>query len=116
MTRRTWGAALGRFVAYFDPPEIVSERRPSLAELVRYARLAPYASADGPLRTAGIVYAFAVAVPVYAVAYMCAWICERPARLASAVALLVAFSLTPVGGWCRGALAAALTWAAGVLA
>jgi hypothetical protein len=102
-------------VAYFDPPEIVSERRPSLAEVVRYARQAPYAPADGLLRTAGIGYAFAVAVPVYALTHMTAWVCERPARLASAAVLVAAFGLTPAGEWCRAAVAVVLRWLAGLL-
>ncbi|MEQ4209631.1 hypothetical protein [Actinopolymorpha sp. B9G3] len=114
-TRRGWGDLVRRFVAYFDPPEIVSERRPSLAEVVRYAREAPYAPTEGALRTAGTGYAFTVAVPVYAVTYMLAWICERPARLASAAALVAAFSFTPAGAWCRSVLAVVLRWLAGLL-
>ncbi|GAA5021754.1 hypothetical protein [Actinopolymorpha pittospori] len=109
------GPAVGRvrrFMAFFDPPEIVSERRPSLAEVVAYARRAPYAPDQGPRRTAGLGYAFVVAVPVYAVAYICAWICERPARLVSALMLVAAFCFTPAGLWARTALAEALRWSA----
>ncbi|MGW5363315.1 hypothetical protein [Actinopolymorpha pittospori] len=80
--------------------------------MVAYARRAPYAPDKGPRRTAGLGYAFVVAVPVYAVAYICAWICERPARLVSALMLVAVFSFTPAGLWARSALAEALRWSA----
>ncbi|MET9019235.1 hypothetical protein ABZV93_04570 [Actinopolymorpha sp. NPDC004070] len=109
---RAW---LRRFVAYFDPPEIVAERRPSLSEVVRYARRAPYAPEAGIRRGLGVGYAFVVAVPVYAVAYMAAWVCERPARLGSGLALVAVFAFTPAGHWCGRGLAAAFAWAAAAL-
>jgi hypothetical protein len=105
-----------RFLQYWDPPEIWSERRPSVSEVWRYANEASWAPAEGPRRTLGRIYAIGVAVPAYATCSIVAWIIERPARHASAWALTVAFALTPPGQWCRSALATVLRWIADLIA
>lgn len=97
-----------RAVAYFQPPELWSERRPSLAEVWSYARHGEWTSATGVWRLLGGLYAVAVAFPAHLLGYGVLFLIERPGRL---IALgLVAFlvGLTPPGGLGLDAIATGL--------
>lgn len=63
------------------PPDIWSERRPSLRDLYLYGVYGRWTQVDGPVRFAGALYATVVAFPFHAVGYLACWIVERPSRL-----------------------------------
>ncbi|MCK9895205.1 hypothetical protein [Frankia sp. AgB32] len=87
---RAWDVAVG------DTPSPWSAAQPPMADLVRYAREAPWcaAEADG-WRRAGQVYQWTVAIPISLVTYLVAWVVQRPARLglAGLLGLLVVLAV-----------------------
>jgi hypothetical protein len=68
------------------PPDIWSDDRPSLRKIWLYAVYGRWTQASGPVRVAGAIYGV-VAMAFTTVLYLLAWIVERPARAAVAVAL-----------------------------
>lgn len=89
---RVWSVAVG------DLPSVWSEAPATPAELVRYARDGEWCAPDSTrLRGAGQAYSWAVAIPASVLAYVAAWVVQRPGRLAAVVLLLVVLALfTPV--------------------
>lgn len=89
---RVWSVAVG------DLPSVWSEAPATPAGLVRYARDGEWCAPDSArLRGAGRAYCWAVAIPVSVLAYVAAWVVQRPARLAAVVLLLGVLRLfTPV--------------------
>jgi hypothetical protein len=81
------------------PPDVWAADRPALRAVWAYARRGEWTTRTGVWRRAGCVYAFAVAVPVTALAYYLAWICERPSRLLAAALLLIVFAQIPPLSW-----------------
>ncbi|THV40572.1 hypothetical protein [Glycomyces buryatensis] len=85
--------------AIWVPPNWRTERPASLDEVIAYADTAPWCAGDGKARKAGRAYNRLVAVPVSALAYVIAWIFQRPGRAATVglvaglwgLVLLVAF-------------------------
>lgn len=75
------------------PPDIVRSDRPGLAKVWRHARHGAYAGQNRIPRAAGVLYGVLVAVPVITVAYLVAWLVERPARAAVAAASLTALAV-----------------------
>jgi len=73
------------------PPDIWSDKRPSLRDLWLYGVYGRWTQASGPVRVLGALYATVVAMPVHAATYLVNWIVERPARLlvAAMVAALI---------------------------
>jgi hypothetical protein len=63
-----------------QPPDIWSDRRPSLREIWLYGVYGRWTRAKGPVRIAGAVYATVIALPIHALAYIFCWLAERPAR------------------------------------
>lgn len=77
------------------PPDIWSDKRPSLRDLWLYGVYGRWTHANGPVRFAGATYATVVAFPLHAIGYSVLWIFERPARLliASTVVALTILTL-----------------------
>lgn len=73
--------------AFVQPPDIWSDDRPGLRKLWLYAAYGRWTRGDGVARFLGTAYAVFVALPVHAVAYLAAWIVERPGRLTVAAVL-----------------------------
>lgn len=80
---------LDRGVAFWTPPEIWSEARPSLAQVAAYAWRGSWTGEDTASRQLGRIYAALVSIPAHAVAYVLLWLIERPARFT--VTALLAF-------------------------
>lgn len=79
---RVWDVAVG------ETPSPWSAPQPPMADLVRYAREAPWCAEDADgWRRAGQVYQWAISIPVSLVCYLVAWLFQRPARLGLAVLL-----------------------------
>lgn len=70
------------------PPDIWSDKRPSLQELWWYGVYGRWTQASGPVRVAGALYASVVAMPFHTLTYLANWIVERPARLLIAAAII----------------------------
>lgn len=81
---------LPRAVAYWQPPDIWSEKRPSLRDLWMYGVYGRWTSTTGFARWAGTGYAL-LSMLGHAVGYTLLWIVERPARflVAAIVAALI---------------------------
>lgn len=80
-----------RAADFVVPPDIWSERRPSLRDLWLYGVYGRWTQVDGPVRFAGAVYA-TVSLAVHAVGYLALWVVERPSRFmvaATVAALLI---------------------------
>jgi hypothetical protein len=71
---------LADFRVIWVPPNWRNERPASLDEVIAYADTAPWCAGEGKARKAGRVYNRVVAVPVSALAYVIAWIFQRPGR------------------------------------
>jgi hypothetical protein len=74
------------------PPDIWSDKRPSLRDLWLYGVYGRWTQATGFVRVLGALYASVIAMPVHAATYLGLWIVERPARLliaATVVALII---------------------------
>lgn len=82
-----FAAALRRLWGPLRPPQIWAEDRPCLAKVHAYARRGAWGPDHGLARTLGVAYGLLVALPVTAIAYLTAWVFERPSRLAAVVAL-----------------------------
>lgn len=85
-------------------PRFVTERPPSLAEHLDYARRGEWShQIEGPSRRAHLAYTRLVAIPVTAVALSVVWAVARPGRAIpiALVACLFATALNtlPVAGW-----------------
>ena len=80
---------LPRFTAYWQPPDVWSDKRPSLRDLWLHARYGQWTRQTGVLRVAGCVYAF-FSLSAHALLYTLGWLVERPARfmVAATVAAL----------------------------
>lgn len=87
----TWA----QVAALVTPPDIWSEKRPSLRDIWLYARYGRWTDQTGILRVLGQIDAFVLVLPVHAVVYLGLWIWERPARrwIALATACLVKLAL-----------------------
>lgn len=81
---------LPRLAAYLTPPDVWSEKRPSLHDLWSYGVRGEWTRVDGLVRFAGACWA-TLALALHAVLYVVGWIFERPARffVAATVAALV---------------------------
>lgn len=79
--------------------DVVRHDRPSLAKVYRYARWNEQIPPAGPLRVAGLAYAVGVALPAYTVAYVVAWLVERPARAGIATVLITLAALFGPTRW-----------------
>jgi hypothetical protein len=74
------------------PPDIWSDRRPSLRDIWLYGVYGRWTHADGPVRFAGAIYATVIAFPLHALGYLALWLVERPSRFlvaATVAALLI---------------------------
>jgi hypothetical protein len=79
---RVWRLAVG------DLPSPWSEPPAELAALVRYAAAGEWCASEATgWRRAGQVYCWGVAIPASTVAYVLAWVVQRPGRL-GALAIL----------------------------
>lgn len=76
------------------PPDIWSDKRPSLRDLWLYGVYGRWTHASGPVRFAGAAYATVIAFPLHAIGYSVLWIFERPARLLIAAILVALTYLT----------------------
>lgn len=70
------------------PPDIWSDKRPSLRDLWLYGVYGRWTQASGFVRVAGAVYASVVAMPFHTLTYLANWIVERPARLLAVAAIV----------------------------
>lgn len=102
-TQRDW---LKELRVAFTPPEIWSERRPSLREVWLYAKYGPWTSEYGFVRWMGRAYAWSVALPLHTAGYYLLWIVQRPTRLVTAVLLGVLIGNTGPGR----AIGSGITW------
>lgn len=74
------------------PPDIWSDKRPSLRDLWLYGVYGRWTRVDGVVRVLGALYASVIAMPIHAAVYLGLWIVERPARFivaATVVALII---------------------------
>lgn len=86
-----------RLRGVFSPPEIWSEKRPSLRDVWLYAKSGPWAAESGVWRALGKWYARVIALPTHAVGYYLLWILERPSRLFAAGLLYAVLTQTGIG-------------------
>lgn len=95
-----WRAAVARSRDYWTPPAIHTDQPASMAELAAYARTAPWtAQTSGPLRTAGVIYGYGVAVPyTYTTRYR-EWVAQRPGRLLLHLGGIKLAAMTGPGIW-----------------
>lgn len=90
-------AAAARWLrSELSPPDVWTQPRPSLRQVVTYALRGAWTAETGLARVLGVAYMGAVAVPLAAVGYTLVWIVERPARLAAAAALYAALLHMPL--------------------
>lgn len=84
----------GRLLAFWTPPEIWSQPRPSLSQVAAYAWKGGWTGEETASRRLGCVYAALVSIPAHAVGYVVLWLVERPARLAvtAVLSLLIVLS------------------------
>lgn len=82
---------LPRFTTYWQPPDVWSDRRPSLREICLYAKYGQWTRRTGVLRVLGMLDAYVLVVPGHALLYTLLWLWERPARrlVAATVAALI---------------------------
>lgn len=83
---------LPRVATYWHPPDIWSEKRPSLRDVWLYVRYGRWTDESGLLRVLGALDSFLVVLPVHALLYTLLWVWERPARrfiAATVVALAI---------------------------
>ena len=79
------------------PPMVWTQPPASLKDLATYAKEAPWAARTGPIRVAGRVWCWLVAVPVSTLAYYLAWLCQRPSRLITVFVLYAVLTQTTPG-------------------
>lgn len=84
----------GRLLAFWTPPEIWSQPRPSLSQVAAYAWKGGWTGEESTSRRLGCIYVALVSIPAHAVGYVVLWLVERPARLAvtAALSLLIVLS------------------------
>lgn len=82
---------LPRLVEYWQPPDIWSEKRPSLRDIWLYVRYGSWTQQAGVLRFLGALDSIVLVLPVFSALYMLLWVWERPARrfVAATVAALI---------------------------
>lgn len=73
-------------------PDVVSQDRPSLEKVWRYARYSEQVPPEGPARWFSIGYA-GLSLTMTALAYTLAWVAERPARLGTAAVLFTVLAV-----------------------
>lgn len=78
------------------PPDVWSEKRPSLRDLWLYSVYGPWTGERTPSRYLGIAYSL-LALSLTAVGYLLLWIVERPARAGVALALFALLFVSGVG-------------------
>jgi|GEM_PF-4672771 len=81
------------------PPVVWTESPASLRDLVAYATTAPWADKSGPIRMAGRIWCWTVAVPVSTVLYYACWLTQRPSRLIVLAVLWGLIAHTSFGSW-----------------
>lgn len=100
---RAWLLGVGERVrplaAGLRPPVVWTESPASLQDLVAYATTAPWADRTGPIRMAGRIWCWTVAVPVSTVLYYACWLTQRPSRLIVLAALWGLLAHTSFGSW-----------------
>lgn len=86
---------LSQVAELVTPPDIWSDKRPSLRDLYLYGVCGRWTHATGPVRVAGALYATVIAFPFHAIGYSILWIIERPARflIAATIAALTILTL-----------------------
>lgn len=93
---RAWAASR----AYWTPPDVFTQRPPSLQGLAAYARRAPWTHQQtGPIRAAGVGYYRFVGYPYTVVSRYREFIVQRPLRLVYALGTVKILSLTGPGDW-----------------
>lgn len=93
-------AWLAKFGAYFTPPQLLTERRPAVDTMRRYAERGRYTTnLYGPVRRLGLIWVHVVATPALVFARAWEWLLERPARFAVAVLVVKALSTLPPVAW-----------------
>lgn len=94
---REW---LRRFGAYCTPPSPLTERRPSMEQMVEYARRARYTSnLHGPVRAVGVAWCYLVAIPAAVCSRFREWLWERPARAVTVLATVKLLTFLPPVAW-----------------
>lgn len=81
-----------RLIAMWTPPRVLTERPASVMEVLAYAESGPqHTRPDGAARNGSKAWALLVAAPITVVAYLLAWVAQRPGRAATVTvgALLV---------------------------
>lgn len=82
----------------FTPPDVWRDPSASLADRWAYATQGEW-TGQGFIRTAGQVYALAIALPAAAVCRVADWVIERPGRAAAAGVLLAVLAQFPPVSW-----------------
>jgi hypothetical protein len=95
----TVGEVFGGVREAITPPDIWSQERPSLSQMWAYAAHGEWTNPKGAPRRVGQAYAAVVAFPVAGLAYLLAWVAERPSRLLAAIVLLVLLAQVPPLSW-----------------
>lgn len=104
--------ARGRGLARcFAPPDIWAQRRPSLSEVVAYPRRGAWTSDEAKgLRLLALAYVCAIGVPVAAIAYIAAWVAERPSRAIATAVLAAVAAQIPALRAVAGVVLAPVFW------
>lgn len=105
-----------RIAGLITPPEVWTERAPSLRDVTYYAWYGEWTGTGTAGRVLGKFYASLVAIPAFVVLYLLTWVIARPARGIAVVVLTTLVALTPPGGVALGAVAGVLRWLANLTA
>lgn len=93
-------AWLAKFGAYFTPPPLLTERRPAVATMCRYADRGRYtADVHGAVRALGIAWFRGVAVAGLVGARLWEWLTERPGRFITVAVTAKLLSFLPPVAW-----------------
>lgn len=95
----TWSEHLAGARDVLTPPDIWSQERPSLSQVWAHATHGDWTRKTGLPRRAGQIDALFIAVPLVGLAYLLAWIVERPSRRIAAAVLLVLLAQVPPLSW-----------------
>lgn len=102
LTEREGGRVVRRVFVWlkgqFEPPALLTERAPAIAEIRRVAHEAPWSgTGGGALRALGLAWCYCVAIPAILRSRLREWVWQQPIRfIAVAVTVKLLAELPPV--------------------
>lgn len=98
--RDRWGEWGARFLTYFTPPTVLTDRPAAIPELAVYAHEGGWTRQQhGALRASGIWWWRLVGLPKTVISRYREWIWQRPGRAIPVLLLVKLLALTGPGTW-----------------